>query len=355
MVAYRALCVALLGAVAAAKPVAPKRRVALAPVKPAPTAEHDLAAVALRQRGGRNAVVQRLEVGAFFGAWYALNVYYNIENKKVLQLVGLPWTVSVFQLAVGAVYSLLAWALRFRAAPTDLVAALKAAWPIAVAHGAGQACTVISLGAGKVSATHVVKALEPLFSAVGSAVVLGAVLPAKVYGALLLVVGGVAVAVAKDLTFSPLSFSAAMASNALFATRAIVSKQAMKTGALAGLSAPTLFGVVTIGAALATAPFALAFEGGAVRSAVAGCVAPPSKLAVSLALSGLFHYLNNEVMYMTLSRVSPVTLAIGNTVKRVVIIVASLLVFQEPMAPASALGASVALVGVLLYSLLLKS
>ncbi|KAJ1449062.1 triose-phosphate transporter family-domain-containing protein [Pelagophyceae sp. CCMP2097] len=334
-------------------PVAPKRRVALAPVKPAPTAEHDLAAVVLRQRGGRNAVVQRLEVGAFFGAWYALNVYYKIENKKVLQLVGLPWTV--FQLAVGAVYSLLAWALRFRAAPTDLVAALKAAWPIAVAHGAGQACTVISLGAGKVSATHVVKALEPLFSAVGSAVVLGAVLPAKVYGALLLVVGGVAVAVAKDLTFSPLSFSAAMASNALFATRAIASKQAMKTGALAGLSAPTLFGVVTIGAALATAPFALVFEGGAVRSAVAGCAAPPSKLAASLVLSGLFHYLNKEVMYMTLSRVSPVTLAIGNTVKRVAIIVASLLVFQEPMAPASALGASVALVGVLLYTLLLKS
>ena len=44
---------------------------------------------------GTGSVQQRLEVGAYFSAWYALNVWYNIENKKVLKLVGLPWSVSV--------------------------------------------------------------------------------------------------------------------------------------------------------------------------------------------------------------------------------------------------------------------
>ena len=42
---------------------------------------------------------------------------------------------------------------------------------------------------------------------------------------------------------------------------------------------------------------------------------------------------------MILSRVSPVTHSIGNCVKRVVVIVASVLVFQNPVTRQNALGA----------------
>ena len=84
--------------------------------------------------------------------------------------------------------------------------------------------------------------------------------------------------------------------------------------------------------------------------AVAGVASPG--LAASLACSGLFHYLNNEVMYLALARVHPVTLAVGNTLKRVVVILAALVVFQEPMNLATAVGTAVAIAGVLLYSVL---
>ena len=73
---------------------------------------------------------------------------------------------------------------------------------------------------------------------------------------------------------------------------------------------------------------------------------------MSLVLSGLFHYLNNEVMYLVLARVHPVTLAVGNTLKRVVVILAALLVFQEPMTTETAVGTLVAIAGVLVYSVL---
>lgn len=39
-------------------------------------------------------------------------------------------------------------------------------------------------------------------------------------------------------------------------------------------------------------------------------------------------------MYLALGSVHPVTLAVGNTLKRVFIIVASLLVFRNPITPA---------------------
>ena len=127
-------------------------------------------------------------MGAFFGGWYALNIYYNIINKKVLKTVGLPWLVSWAQLVVGALYALVGWGIGRTGQP-----AVRDAWPVAVAHCGQQVTTVISLGAGAVSMTHVVKALEPLFSAAVNAVVRGEILPLPVYAALIPVVGGVAV------------------------------------------------------------------------------------------------------------------------------------------------------------------
>ena len=74
-------------------------------------------------------------------------------------------------------------------------------------------------------------------------------------------------------------------------------------------------------------------------------------LAKAIVFSGLFHYLNNEVMFLALSNVHPVTLAVGNTMKRVFIIVASIIVFNTKVAPITVVGSSVGIGGVLLYSL----
>jgi len=61
--------------------------------------------------------------------------------------------------------------------------------------------TVVSLGAGAVSFTHIVKAAEPFFSTAVQAV-MGNVAPLSVNVCLLPVVGGVAIASMKELSFS---------------------------------------------------------------------------------------------------------------------------------------------------------
>merc|ERR1712072_1167639 len=69
------------------------------------------------------------------------------------------------------------------------------------------------------------------------------------------------------------------------------------------------------------------------------------ELVKQFVMGGIFHYLNNEVMYWVLGMVDAVTLAVGNTVKRVVIIVASMLVFGTTMTPLAALGAGIGIAG----------
>ena len=47
---------------------------------------------------------------------------------------------------------------------------------------------------------------------------------------------------------------------------------------------------------------------------------------------------NSQVSYMILAEISPVTHSIGNCVKRVVVIVASVLFFRTPISPINSLG-----------------
>jgi len=282
---------------------------------------------------------------SLFLLWYALNVMYNIINKRVLNKLPHPMSISTVQLMTGSMYYLVTLLIRGKPKlPCPVHAPAKAIYASAFGHAAGQTATLISLEAGAVSFTHIVKSLEPFFSCVFTFLSTRKVMDFRVYLSLIPVVGGVGLACLDKLSYNHLAFFAAMSSNAFFAMRGVKSKQALNS---TELDAPNLFGVVTCLSALMAIPFALGFEGLALFDGLKG----EGELIKKVIISGLFHYLNNEVMYWTLSRVTPVTLAVGNTVKRVFIIVASVIVLGNEVGTKSIIGSSVAICGVMLYSL----
>merc|ERR1719421_1853620 len=59
-------------------------------------------------------------------------------------------------------------------------------------------------------------------------------------------------------------------------------------------------------------------------------------------LDGLYYYAYNEVAFITLNQVSPVTHSIANTIKRVCIILATVLVFGNKLTPLGATGSAIA-------------
>lgn len=66
--------------------------------------------------------------------------------------------------------------------------------------------------------------------------------------------------------------------------------------------------------------------------------AAQSQLFQRLLSAGICFHGYQQLSYMILSRVSPVTHSIGNCVKRVVVIVASVIAFQNPMSTQNAIG-----------------
>jgi solute carrier family 35 protein E1 len=64
---------------------------------------------------------QKLKIGIYFATWWALNVVFNIYNKKVLNAFPYPWLTSTLSLACGSLMMLVSWATRIADAPkTDL-------------------------------------------------------------------------------------------------------------------------------------------------------------------------------------------------------------------------------------------
>lgn len=69
-----------------------------------------------------------------------------------------------------------------------------------------------------------------------------------------------------------------------------------------------------------------------------------------MAAQSVFYHLYNQVSYMSLDQISPLTFSVGNTMKRISVIVSSIIIFRTPVQPVNALGAAIAILGTFLYS-----
>lgn len=299
-------------------------------------------------------LTEKLKVGTYFGLWYGFNIAYNIYNKRVLnQVPGLTYTVGFLQLFIGLIYVVPLWLSGIRAAPNLTNSEITSLIPVTICHALTHLGAIVSLGAGAVSFTHIVKAAEPAVSAFLSAIFVKSFLPIPVYLTLLPVMGGVALASLGELSFSMLAFISAMISNVASASRGIVGKEVLKKPPGKNMSPMNLYAVMTILSAIFCLPVALALEGNAILPTVRSLIEAGThkKFYLETVLSAITYYLYNEVAFLALDSVAPVTHALGNTIKRVVIILTSVIVFGTKLTNQGAIGSAIAIAGVLLYSL----
>jgi solute carrier family 35 protein E1 len=303
---------------------------------------------------------ETLQIGTYFALWYLFNIGYNIYNKQALNAMAFPWTIATLQMATGCFYFIPMWLTGLRKAPKLSGDDLKTLLPIAFCHTGVHIGAVIALGAGAVSFAHIVKASEPVVTCALNALLLGQVLPLPVYATLLPIIGGVAIASMKELSFTFLALASAMLSNVSSAARGVLSKKTMSGKQIGeNLDAQNLYAVLTAMSTLILVPIAFAVEGTgfftAFKSLVAAGTFTNKSLATLLALGGASYYAYNEVAFLALGKVNPVTHAVGNTIKRVVIIVASVVAFKTPMSTGSIIGSSIAILGTLMYSLAMNA
>ncbi|CAI9111189.1 OLC1v1011345C1 [Oldenlandia corymbosa var. corymbosa] len=298
-------------------------------------------------------ILNTLQLGSMFVVWYLLNIYFNIYNKQVLKVFPYPATVSAFQFGCGTVLILLMWSFNLHPKPKITKSQFTSISLLALGHTVGNLLTNISLGKVAVSFTHTIKAMEPFFTVVLAVLFLRERPSFWVVASLVPIVGGVALASFTEASFNWIGFGSAMASNLTNQSRNVYSKVIMSKEEET-LDNINLFSVMTIFSFILLVPIAVLIDGIKLSPSYLQYAASQGlnirEFWVRSLLAGFCFHTYQQVSYSILQKVSPVTHSVGNSFKRVVVIVSSVIFFQTPVSPVNALGTGIALAGVFLYS-----
>jgi len=315
--------------------------------------------------GGSAAVptslVDTLFVPLAFAGWFLFNIQYSMLNKKVLMVWKFPFTFAALQLLVGSLWICGLWlpmpgtdGASIRTRPSVDMAGMRQLLPISTCLALGHALSTVAPAYGTVAFTNVVKTLEPLFTCALSALFLREIFSLPVYLSLVPVIVGVLLASTNEVSFSMISLVSGLLSNLFFALRAISAKGVMASPLGKSLSPTNMYGLLTLQSLALLLPLAILIEG---PKLAAGTAATITELGGTwpfvrmLLATGVTHYVYNECAFIALSAVHPVTHAVANTVKRVAVIVITVLYFRNPMTLLGTAGTTMAILGVLIYSL----
>ena len=326
-----------------------------------PTSKNGKSSAKSKSGGGGGNVLQHLATLASLLLWYLFNGFFNVANKRLLNGFDHPWLISWVQLATGILVVVPAWALGLRKPPRVDGAVLRKFAPIAALHAGGHALQVAAMGAGSVYFTTVIKATEPLIGTLVALAFTGKIAPWWVNLTFAPIVGGVAYAAAKpgaatDLS-DLLSFAAlaSIVSTVFFAVAKLLAKRIMtkEMKSSRNLDAANTYSVLTCCSAAVLLVPSLAADGAAAwtsfsAAADAGAAAP---LVRELLLCGLYYYAYNECGFRVLDALGAVSQAVANSAKRVVVLFFAVYFLGEAASTQKLVGAGVAILGVLMYSL----
>ncbi|GKC14280.1 glucose-6-phosphate/phosphate translocator 1, chloroplastic-like protein [Tanacetum coccineum] len=264
---------------------------------------------------------RKVKIGFYFATWWFLNVIFNIYNKKVLNAFPFPWLTSTLSLAAGSLIMLVSWGVKVAEAPNTDLDFWKSLFPVCIStyNGPFPHCSF------------------------------GETFPMPVYLSLIPIIGGCGLAALTELNFNMTGFMGAMISNLAFVFRNIFSKKGMKGKSVSGMNYYACLSILSL---LILTPFAIAVEGPQVWAV--GWQKAITEIGPHfiwwVAAQSIFYHLYNQVSYMSLDEISPLTFSIGNTMKRISVIVSSIIIFRTPVQPVNALGAAIAVFGTFLYS-----
>merc|ERR1712216_1060122 len=293
--------------------------------------------------------------------WYVGNTLYNIYNKRACDSIPAHWSVAFAQLVVGVVWSVLLWIPGIRKAPKISGADWMSLAPIGLFAAAAHGGSVLAMGAGAVSFAQIVKAAEPVYVAILCLFIKPIEIKSALsYTMLATIVGGVGLACVKEgkgVEVNGQAFFWASFANLAAALKGKLGKDVShhlkSLQASNNMNVANSYAVMNMLSACWTLAVVLLTEASTIQAEWAHATkkVAGSEIIKNTALSGFFFYLYNELAFIFLSEVGPVTSSVMNTAKRVIVIIACAIIFGEKMDRNAKLGAAIAVSGVFAYSL----
>ncbi|KAL5612627.1 hypothetical protein BROUX41_004278 [Berkeleyomyces rouxiae] len=316
--------------------------------------------------------------------WWTTSLLTNTSSKSILNAFPKPATLTLVQFVFVSSYCLLwSWLASVfprlkRIIPTlkypirqpsrDI---LRTTLPMALFQIGGHLLSSNATSMIPVALVHTIKGLSPLFTVVAYRMLYNIPYPMATYVSLVPLTLGVCLACSGNITFGGqfLGVIYALLAAIIFVTQNIYSKQLFNDRAKAeaeglGMQSKKLdkLNLICYSSGIAfvlTLPIWFFSEGwtlladffsdGAVDLSGRPGAMDHGRLTLEFFLNGSFHFGQNLIAFVLLGMVSPVTYSVASLLKRVYIIIASLIWFRNPTTRIQAFGIALTFVGLWLY------
>jgi len=314
----------------------------------------------------------------YYAFWFLGNYYFNLYNKYASMEAGgfaggMLVTISVAQLLVCSIYGLAMWVIGYNPVsllglkmPTkhplpkigmgDIVSMMTLSIAFAATHTLG----VIALTAGPPAFGQIVKAAEPVFSAVVNTFIYSKTISLSKWLVLPVIVGGVAISTLNPnasggytIEYDTTALVAGAVCNVAAAFKGSENAKALEKPGLKerlGGVGNTFALTIMIGFAVSV-PVMFYLESAQWPKFVA-LMTNSAEFRFNIIASGIAFYVYNELATMTLSQTGAVTASVANTAKRAIVLVGMAVALGKPLRFEEKVGATVAICAVLVYSLL---
>ncbi|KAI7852361.1 triose-phosphate transporter family-domain-containing protein [Circinella umbellata] len=299
--------------------------------------------------------------------WYMSSSLTNNMGKQILNMFRFPVTLTFIQFGLVAMWcygvATLFGVTQIRS-PTRRIAETMA--PLAVFLIVGHVFSSIAISRVPVSLVHTIKALAPLFTVMFYRFVFQVRYTSKVYISLLPLTLGVILACTFTFSNNLIGLLCAFLSCLVFVSQNIFNKKLIFKEASLGKSDPNKLDKMNMlfySSALSfilmsplwlySDGMGLLFSSGdnelSTTSTISDDGVNSSQLCMLLLLNGSTNFAQNWFAFTTLSMTSPVTYSIASLVKRIFVIVMSILWFGQQVSFAQSLGIMLTFVGLWMY------